>query len=52
VIAVLAALGVTGVVSGRIGQSPLARPFWRNVIGGSVAMAVTYGIGSLVGHVV
>jgi len=52
VVAVLVALGVTGVVSGRIGQSRLARPFWRNVIGGSVAMAVTYGIGSLVGHVV
>ena len=51
VIAVLAALGVTGVVSGRIGQAPLARPVWRNVIGGSVAMVVTYGIGSLVGHV-
>jgi len=51
VVAVLVALGVTGVVSGWLGKSPLARPFWRNVIGGSVAMAVTYGIGTLVGHV-
>jgi len=51
VIAVLLALGVTGIVSGRLGKAPLARPFWRNVIGGSVAMAVTYGIGSLFGHV-
>jgi VIT1/CCC1 family predicted Fe2+/Mn2+ transporter len=52
VMAVLVALGVTGVVSGRIGQAPLAKPFWRNVVGGSVAMVVTYGIGSLVGHVI
>ncbi len=51
VAAVLVALGVTGLVSGWLGKSPLARPFWRNVIGGSVAMAVTYGIGTLVGHV-
>jgi vacuolar iron transporter family protein len=50
VVAVLVALGVTGVVSGWLGKSPLARPFWRNVAGGSVAMAVTYGIGTLVGH--
>ena len=51
VVAVLVALGVTGVVSARIGTTTLTKPFWRNVIGGSVAMAVTYGIGSLVGHV-
>jgi len=35
-----------------LGKAPLSRPLWRNVIGGSVAMAVTYGIGTLVGHVV
>jgi VIT1/CCC1 family predicted Fe2+/Mn2+ transporter len=52
VLAVLVALAVTGVVSGRLGKAPLSRPLWRNVIGGSVAMAVTYGIGTLVGHVV
>jgi vacuolar iron transporter family protein len=51
VVAVLVALGATGVVSARIGTTTLAKPFWRNVIGGSVAMAVTYGIGTLVGHV-
>jgi VIT1/CCC1 family predicted Fe2+/Mn2+ transporter len=51
VLAVLVALAVTGVVSGRLGKAPLSRPLWRNVIGGSVAMAVTYGIGTLVGHV-
>jgi VIT1/CCC1 family predicted Fe2+/Mn2+ transporter len=52
VIAVLVALGVTGVVSGWLGKAPLTRPFWRNVIGGTVAMAVTYGIGTLVGNMV
>ena len=52
VVAVLVALGATGLVSGWLGKSPLSRPFWRNVIGGSVAMAVPYGIGSLVGRVV
>ncbi|MDQ1537287.1 MAG: vacuolar iron transporter family protein [Actinomycetota bacterium] len=49
VVAVLVALGLTGVISGWLGSAPLARPFWRNVVGGSVAMAVTYGIGTLVG---
>jgi len=49
VLAVLVALGATGVISGRLGRSPLARPLWRNVIGGSLAMAVTYGIGTAVG---
>jgi len=52
VVAVLVALGLTGVTAGRLGEAPLARPFWRNVVGGMVAMAVTYGIGTLVGHVV
>jgi VIT1/CCC1 family predicted Fe2+/Mn2+ transporter len=52
VVAVLVALAVTGVASARIGKTPLAKPFWRNVLGGSAAMAVTYGIGTLVGHVV
>ena len=49
VAAVLVALGLTGLTSGWLGKAPLARPFWRNVIGGSVAMTVTYGIGTLVG---
>jgi vacuolar iron transporter family protein len=52
VVAVLTALGLTGVTAARLGEAPLARPFWRNVIGGMVAMAVTYGIGTLVGHAV
>jgi VIT1/CCC1 family predicted Fe2+/Mn2+ transporter len=52
VVAVLAALGLTGVTAGRLGAAPIARPFWRNVIGGTVAMAVTYAIGALVGRAV
>lgn len=52
VVAVLAALGMTGVVSGRLGGAPLTKPIWRNVAGGMVAMAVTYGIGTLVGGAV
>ena len=49
VAAVLVALGLTGITSGWLGKAPRTRPFWRNVIGGGLAMAVTYGIGSLVG---
>jgi VIT1/CCC1 family predicted Fe2+/Mn2+ transporter len=52
VFAVLTALGLTGVTAARLGGAPLARPFWRNVIGGMVAMVVTYGIGTLIGRVV
>jgi VIT1/CCC1 family predicted Fe2+/Mn2+ transporter len=52
VVAVLVALALTGLASARIGTTALAKPLWRNVIGGSAAMAVTYGIGTLVGHVV
>jgi vacuolar iron transporter family protein len=47
--AVVVALTVTGAVSARLGGSAPGRAVLRNVIGGSVAMLVTYGIGSLVG---
>jgi VIT1/CCC1 family predicted Fe2+/Mn2+ transporter len=47
--AVVLALTVTGAVSARLGGSPAGRAVLRNVIGGSVAMLVTYGIGTLVG---
>jgi VIT1/CCC1 family predicted Fe2+/Mn2+ transporter len=50
-IAVLAALAATGAVSAALGQAPRGRAVVRNVAGGLLAMAVTYGIGSLVGHV-
>jgi vacuolar iron transporter family protein len=49
VVAVVLALGFTGVVSARLGHSPWRRPLVRNVAGGLLAMGITYGIGSLVG---
>lgn len=49
VLAVLVALALTGLASGQFAHSSLARPIWRNVAGGVIAMAVTYGIGALVG---
>ncbi|WP_067670720.1 VIT1/CCC1 transporter family protein [Nocardia miyunensis] len=45
--AVLIALGLTGSVSARLGGSNPRRAVLRVVIGGAVAMAVTYGIGQL-----
>lgn len=47
--AVVVALVVTGSVSARLGGAPAGRAVLRNVVGGSVAMLVTYGIGTLVG---
>ncbi len=49
VIAVTAALTVTGAVSSRLGRAPVRRAVIRNVVGGLVAMAVTFGLGNLVG---
>ncbi len=51
-IAVLAALALTGTLSARVAHSPYRRAILRNVLGGAVAMTVTYGIGLLVGAVV
>lgn len=47
--AVVLALVVTGTVSARLGGASRGRAILRNVIGGSIAMLVTYGIGTLVG---
>lgn len=49
VVAVVLALCITGVWSARLGGAPVARATVRNVAGGLLAMAVTYGIGLLVG---
>ncbi|EGD54085.1 VIT1/CCC1 transporter family protein [Gordonia neofelifaecis] len=49
VVAVLVALAATGVLGAYLGQSSPWRPTLRMVIGGGLAMAVTYGIGSLMG---
>lgn len=48
-VAVLMALVVTGWASARFSGAGVRRSVTRNVVGGSLAMAVTFGIGSLVG---
>src|SRR5581483_11517153 len=48
-VAVLVGLGVTGVVSARLGGSPWRAAVLRLVGGGALAMAVTFGIGRLLG---
>jgi vacuolar iron transporter family protein len=45
-------LALTGSVSARLGGAPRVPAVMRNVAGGIVAMAVTYGIGHLVGSAV
>ncbi|MEZ0449388.1 VIT1/CCC1 transporter family protein [Cellulomonas sp. ICMP 17802] len=47
--AVVVALVVTGLVAARFSDAEPRRAVVRNVLGGSVAMAVTYGVGALVG---
>ena len=49
VIVGLAGLFLTGWVSALISGSSVGRPILRNVIGGSAAMALTWGIGRLFG---
>lgn len=46
---VLIALAVTGTISARIGGSPVGRAVARLVIGGALALAVTWVIGTLLG---
>jgi VIT1/CCC1 family predicted Fe2+/Mn2+ transporter len=52
VVAVLAALAITGVTSARLGGAPRRSATIRNVVGGGLALAITYAIGYLVGAVV
>ncbi len=49
--AVLFALALTGTISARLGGSGQSRAVVRILIGGALAMIVTYGIGQLVGHI-
>ncbi len=49
VAAVTVALVLTGWLSARLGRSPSPRAMARNVVGGLLAMGVTYLIGNLVG---
>lgn len=48
-VASLLALVLTGTVSARLGRAPQLPALLRNVLGGAIAMGVTYGIGTLVG---
>lgn len=50
--AVLLGLALTGGVSARLGDAPVGPAILRNVLGGALAMAVTWGIGHLVGATV
>lgn len=47
--AVVLAMALTGAVSARLGRIPLIPSVVRNVAGGVLAMAVTYGVGNIVG---
>ncbi len=49
VLSVAAALALTGWISALLGRSQVGRAIARNVIGGLLAMGVTYAIGALVG---
>lgn len=51
-VAVAIALVVTGAVSAKLGEAPTRPAVIRNVLGGMLAMAITYGVGSLVGAAV
>lgn len=52
IVTVLLALTLTGAVSAWLGGAPRGRAVLRNLIGGGLALAVTYGIGHLVGGVI
>ena len=49
VVAVLVALLCTGAVSAALGGAPKQRAIVRNVVGGGLALVITYAIGHLVG---
>jgi len=48
-VAVLVALAITGAVAAHIGGASRGRAVIRTVIGGALALAATFGIGSLLG---
>ncbi|GAA1760926.1 VIT1/CCC1 transporter family protein [Nostocoides vanveenii] len=52
VVVVLVALALTGYISARLGGAAIGRAVLRVVLGGILAMAVTYGIGRLFGTAV
>ena len=48
-VAVLIAMALTGFISARLGKTPVARSVLRNVLGGVLALAITYAVGKIVG---
>jgi vacuolar iron transporter family protein len=50
VMVVLIALSITGWISARIGGGDARRAALRVTVGGALAMAITFGIGHLVGR--
>jgi vacuolar iron transporter family protein len=52
VVAVLVALIATGMASAALGRAPRGPAVLRNVIGGAIAMGVTYAVGMIVGTAV
>ena len=52
VVAVLAALAITGLISAKIGGSSARLAITRVVVGGAAGLALTYGIGSLFGNAI
>ncbi|MCP9271009.1 VIT1/CCC1 transporter family protein [Mycolicibacterium arenosum] len=52
VVVVLMALATTGWTSAKLGGAPWVPAVVRNVIGGGLALAITYAIGHLVGGVI
>ncbi|MGW6985517.1 VIT1/CCC1 transporter family protein [Streptomyces sp. NPDC054932] len=48
-VTVLAVLTLCGVISARLGGAPVPRAVARNVLGGALAMAVTYAVGTWLG---
>ena len=49
VVSVLAALTGCGWISAVLGKAPIRPAVLRNVAGGALAMAITYGVGELLG---
>ena len=49
VASVVLALALTGFISARLGQAKAGRATIRTILGGTAAMAVSYGIGTLLG---
>jgi len=48
-VAVVIAMVLTGIISARLGRIPLLASVVRNVAGGLLAMAVTFGVGRIAG---